>query len=356
MDKIKLLDNNTMTEISDQKPFKILSIDGGGIRGIFPAKILAELEAKLRSDGKKKWQIYQNFDLICGTSTGGILAIALSLGIPASELHDLYIQNAQSIFGQKKNLIRQFRYAAYERDALENLIRTKFSSIMKNKNDPRLKDCMVPICIPIYDLFNGQPSILKNDYHPRFTRDFHIPAYKAALATSAAPTYFSPYSSEYTDLHGLQKTFSNKVDGGIIANNPTLLGIIEAQEAFKQDLSNLRVLSLGTGHQKFSDGESRKKWGIWYWIRKDKKKRLIELFMQGQSQIVENLISLMQNGIDKERVNNPSFTYKRINTELNDTLNIEMDETNVIKLKKLSERGSFEFNNHASEIIELFCK
>lgn len=344
-----------MKENHSQKPFKILSIDGGGIRGIFPAKILAELEAKLKSDGKEKWQIYQNFDLICGTSTGGIVAIALSLGIPASELHDLYIQNSKSIFGKKRKLINQLRYAAHERDVLESLIRNKFRSIKEDQSDPRLKDCLVPVCIPMYDLFNGQPSILKSNYHPRFTRDFHIPAYKVALATSAAPTYFSPYSSEYTDLNGLQKTFSNKVDGGVIANNPALLGIVEAQEAFKQDLSNIKVLSLGTGHQKFSDGASRKKWGIIYWMIKNKKTRLIDLFMQGQSQIVENIITLMQNGIDKERVNNPSFIYKRINTELNDTLNIQMDETNSSKLEKLSERGSFEFSNHANEMIQQFC-
>ncbi len=339
----------------DNKPFKILSIDGGGIRGVFPAKILTEIEAKLKADGHDKWQIHEHFDLICGTSTGGILAIALALGIPASELHDLYLDKASIIFGNKKGFFKQLKYASHERNELETLIRDKYKEVTPNNDDPRLKDCKTNICIPIYDLFNGQPSVLKNNYHPRFTRDYHIPAFKAALATSAAPTYFTPYSSEYNDLNGVHKTFSNKVDGGVVANNPALLGIIEAQEAFKQDLSNIRVLSIGTGHQKFSDGADRKKWGILYWMIKDKKTRLIDLFMQGQSQIVENLISLMQNGIDKERIATPSFVYKRITTELDDSLNISMDETDIRKLKKLSERGSFEFSNHANEIIEKFC-
>lgn len=334
--------------------FNILSIDGGGIRGVFPAKILAELEAKLKADGNEKWQIYEHFDLICGTSTGGILAIALALGIPAKDLHDLYLENAKAIFGCKKGFLKQLRFASHERTELEKLIKAKFGEATENKEDPRLKDCKTSICVPIYDLFNGQPSVLKNNYHPKFTRDYHIPAYKAALATSAAPTYFTPYSSEYTDLNGLHKSFSNKVDGGVIANNPALLGIIEAQEAFYQNLANIRVLSIGTGHQKFSDSAHRTKWGILYWMN-GKKQRLIDLFMQGQSQIVENLISLMQNGIDKERIDSPSFVYKRINTELNDTLNIAMDETEKIKLKKLSERGSFEFSNHANEIIQKFC-
>jgi patatin-like phospholipase/acyl hydrolase len=336
----------------ENKPFKILSIDGGGIRGVFPAKILAELEAKLKADGHDKWQINEHFDLICGTSTGGILAIGLALGIPAQELHDLYLEKAKIIFGNKKNFLKQLRYASHERTQLESLIRNKYKEKSFGEEDPRLNDCKTNICVPIYDLLNGQPSVLKNKYHKRFTRDYHIPAYKAALATSAAPTYFTPYSSEYTDMSGAPQTFSNKVDGGVVANNPALLGIIEAQEAFKQKLPNIRVLSIGTGHQKFSDGADRKKWGILYWMAKDKKTRLIDLFMQGQSQMVENLISLMQNGIDKERKDKPTFLYKRITTELDDTLNIAMDETDIRKLNKLSERGRFEFNNNANEIIE----
>lgn len=223
------------------------------------------------------------------------------------------------------------------------------------KIDPILKDCKTNVCIPIFDLLHGKPSVLKNNYHPRFTRDYHIPAYQAALATSAAPTYFAPYASEYTDLNGTEKTFNNKVDGGVFANNPALLGIIEAQEAFKEELSNLRVLSIGTGYQKFSDGKKRNKWGIYYWMLKNNKRRIIDLFMQGQSQLVENLISLMQNGIDKERVDKPSFIYHRINTELNDTLNVEMDETDTDKLKKLGEKATFEFSNHATKIIDNYC-
>ena len=337
------------------KPFKILSIDGGGIRGVFPAMILTNLEAELKAKGKKNWQIYQNFDLICGTSTGGLLAIALALGIPAAELHKLYLENAKDIFGNKKGFLGQLRFASYERDSLEKLIREILQKTNKDGKDPILKDCKTNICIPIFDLLHGTPSVLKNDYHPRFTRDYHIPAYQAALATSAAPTYFSPYNSEFIDLHGTTKTFSNKVDGGVFANNPALIGIIEAQEAFKEDLSNLRVLSIGTGYQKFSDEKKRKKWGIHYWMLKDNKRRIIDIFMQGQSQLTENLISLMQNGIDKERKEKPSFIYNRINTELNANFNVEMDETDINKLNRLGEKASFEFNNHATTIINNYC-
>lgn len=336
-----------------KESFKILSIDGGGIRGVFPAMFLASIEAYLKNKEIEKWQIYQHFDLICGTSTGGILAIALALGIPAIEIHKLYMENAAYIFGNKRGWLKSVFLPSYDRKHLEVLLKETFTS-HNNGEEPRLGDCKTNICIPIYDLLHGKPSVCKNNYHLKFTRDFHVPAYKVALATSAAPTYFNPYSTTYKDLNGIDRAFSNKVDGGVMANNPTLVGIIEAQAAFKQPLSNLKVLSIGTGHQKFTDGNNLQKCGLKYWLFPNKP--IIELFMQGQSQQVENLISLLQNGIDGEKKNMPEFVYKRIDTEFDGTSNIKMDETDNAKLNKLAEKAHFEFSTHASEIIDNYFK
>ncbi len=336
-----------------EKPFKILSIDGGGIRGVFPAMFLTSLEAQLKADGRPDWPIYQNFDLICGTSTGGIIAIALALGIPAKEIFDLYLENAGLIFGQKKAWYRQIHYSSHSRDTLELLIKEKFKE-SNNGQDPILKDCKTNICVPTFDLLEGKPSVLKNNYHPRFIRDFHIPAYQAAMATAAAPVYYDPYSSEYVDLNGITRPFKNKVDGGVFANNPTLIGITEAQVAFYKKLEDLRVLSLGTGHQKFSDGAMRKKWGITYWINFNRK-RLIDLFMQAQSQQIEHYVQLLQNGIDKERIETPVFKYQRINVELDSTLCVEMDETDKEKLKSLAQKAQNQFYEYGTSIIQNYC-
>lgn len=255
--------------------FKILSIDGGGIKGVFPALFLTLLEDELknRSDGKTK--IYQHFDLITGTSTGGIIAIALALGIPAKEIYQLYLDNAKKIFGSKKPFfIGQILNSAHEREFLENLVREKFRDA-NNGIEPRFGDCKTDVCIPIYDLIQGNPSVLKTKYHPAFERDYHIPAYQAAMATSAAPTYYDPYTSEYIDLNGTQKDFANKVDGGIMANNPTLVAVLEALKAFKVEMSQLEILSLGTGYKKLTDGNSRKKWGLHYWMVKNSRKGLL---------------------------------------------------------------------------------
>lgn len=352
------------------KPFRILSIDGGGIRGVFPAMLLANYEAELKSKGAENWQVYQNFDLICGTSTGGIMAIALGLGIPAIDIHKLYLENAHTIFGGKKHWSRQLFVSGHKRDELERLVRNKFKEVKNNEEDPRLEDCKTAVMVPIYDLLEGRPSVLKSKYHPAFVRDYHIPAYQAALATSAAPTYFDPYSGNYTDLKGIEQTFQNKIDGGVFANNPTLNGIIEAQKSFKVDLKDLAVLSLGTGHQKFSDAgiktnngilkllgikkktSIRKKFGIRYWMMADGKKRLIDVFMQGQSQQVQNIISLLKNGVDRRETDN--FTYLRVDTQLDETCKIEMDETDQAKINKLAEKATIEFQNNATAIMTNF--
>ncbi|MDD5150639.1 MAG: patatin-like phospholipase family protein, partial [Flavobacterium sp.] len=258
---------------------------------------------------------------------------------------------------------------------LEKLIQEQFKAA-NNGSDPRLKDCKKPTCVTIYDLQEGSASILKSQYHDNFVRDYHIPAYQAALATSAAPTYFNPYSSEYIDLNGNDKKFHNKVDGGVFCNNPTLTAIIEVQKAFNKKLEDLCVLSIGTGHQKFSDAgilknmwlvssflkltkfrhkeDKRNNYGIIYWMLSGGKKRLIELFMQGQSQQVQNLISLLQNGIDKQE--KPNFIYHRIDTELDETCKIEMDETKKYKLDKLAEKATREFQKNASVILQNYCK
>lgn len=342
------------------EPFKILSIDGGGIRGIFPAMLLANYEAELKKNGVEKWQVYQNFDLICGTSTGGIIAIALALGIPAKVIYDLYYNNAEKIFGNKKGFLRRFKFSAHKRDPIEKLIKEIFMSYHNGEDgkDPRLKHCKTHVAVPIYDLMEGRPAVLKSNYHPAFVRDYHIPAYQAALATSAAPTYFDPYSASYTDLNGLGKPFLNKVDGGIFANNPTLNGIVEAQKAFNLELKDLSVLSIGTGHQRFCDAgidqkkKHRVKYGLHYWMLEGGKKRLFEVFMQGQTQQVQNLISILKNGIDKREPDN--FKYIRIDTQLDESCMIEMDETDMNKLKKLAEKANIEFQNTATNIMTHF--
>ena len=333
--------------------FNVLTIDGGGIRGIFPAKFLANLEDQLCRANNPKTRIYEHFNLISGTSTGGIIAIALALGIPAQEIFDLYLKKAGEIFGKKRWWFQRWTLLSkFKRDPLERNIRAAFRRHFGEK-DPRLGDCKVPVCVPIFDLLQGKPSMLKSNYHPLFIRDYHIPAYQAALATSAAPTFFDPFSDNYQKIDSNSiESFSNKVDGGVFANNPTLLALIEAQKAFNKELKDIRILSIGTGYRKYSDGEDRKHWGPLYWFNL-RRRRIIELFMQAQSQNTDNLMSLLKNGIDKSESDN--FGYMRIDTAFDSEFDMGLDETNPKKLEKLAEKAQAEFQNNGNKVIEIFC-
>lgn len=335
----------------NDKKFRVLSLDGGGIRGIFPAVILSEIEKVLKAKGLENWQIFQNVDLIFGTSTGGILALALSLGIPAEEIKDLYFNNAKNIFGNKKGLLKCINHSSHDRSSLKSLLEDVFKKY-HNSSIPKLKDCKVPVGVSIYDLSIGKPSVLKSFYHHRFTRDPNLPLLDAALSTSSAPTYFDPYSGNmYKDMKGDVLQFKNKVDGGVWANNPSLIALIEAQKAFDKELIDINLLSIGTGERIFLEPNRENKFGIWYWIN-NKRKRIIELFMQGQSQQVENILSLLKNGIDRQELDN--FAYLRLNTLFRTELeNIEMDETDIDRLKDLEIRALEVYNENKVEIFKL---
>lgn len=337
--------------MSDKK-FRVLSLDGGGIRGIFPAVILSEIEKDLKAKNNENWQIYQNVDLIFGTSTGGILALALSLGIPAEEIKNLYFNNAKNIFGNKKGFFKCINYSSHDRTNLKNLLEDVFKKYHNKTLIPKLKDCKVPVGVSIYDLSIGKPSVLKSLYHPRLTRDPNLPLLDAALSTSSAPTYFDPYSGNmYKDMKGDVLQFKNKVDGGVWANNPSLIALIEAQKAFKKEIININLLSIGTGERIFLEPSRESKFGIWYWIN-NKRKRIIELFMQGQSQQVENILSLLKNGIDRQELDN--FGYLRLNTLFKTELeNIEMDETDNSRLKDLESRALEVYRENKLEIYKL---
>lgn len=317
---------------------RILSIDGGGIRGVFPAQILASIEDEI-GEGN----IHKYFDLICGTSTGGIIALALSLGIPAREILNLYKNNATTIFGNKRwNCLK---YSSYNNVPLENLLKDIFNKYHIDDSDPRVVDAQVKLLIPTYSLVDGKTQILKTPHTTDLMIDKHIPMYMVGMATSAAPTYFNAYSNTFSkqDSNSIEH-FSNKVDGGVYANNPALLGVIEAQTRLETELSNIKLLSIGTGHKKFADTKRRKRWPLAYWVMK---KRLIDLFMQSQAQITHNTIAVL----DKF---NEDFIYSRIDTEYDHNFSLQMDETNSHKLDKLVEIAQRTYQEKCKDVLDTF--
>jgi patatin-like phospholipase/acyl hydrolase len=205
---------------------------------------LAEFEERYL-DGAS---VLDQFDLITGTSTGGIIALGLSIGIPARELAKLYIERGMEIFppasdsrwGRLKQRWEEVRSLArfrYNRDALSALLVEAFGQ-------RRFGEAKVPLCIPSCDGNFGDVYIFKTPHHPDFKKDQHELMTTVACATSAAPTFFQPL-----DSGGFRF-----VDGGLWANNPIMVGLVDALSCFDVDRHQIRILSLGCGDEPYKVG------------------------------------------------------------------------------------------------------
>lgn len=215
---------------------RILTIDGGGIKGVQPAAFLATLEKDLDRP------IGEYFDLIAGTSTGGILAIGLALGHSAGELLKLYEERGPHIFGQAKK--RGFVGKCINRVAGKflHIFKPKLNAdILRHEIDAVLKGALIGeaktrLVIPSWDADSRSIYIYKTAHHHRLDTDFRKPALDAALATAAAPTYYKRHKT--IDDVGL-------LDGGVWSNNPIGIAVVEAISLLDWDPASLKILSLG---------------------------------------------------------------------------------------------------------------
>jgi patatin-like phospholipase/acyl hydrolase len=207
--------------------FRILSIDGGGIKGVFPAAFLAAIEDNLPHP------IVQYFDLITGTSTGGIIALGLGFGLRASQLLDFYVKRGPLIFPkERRRLWRQWTLnwfgSRYQSTALRSALTDVFGSA-------KLGQVKARVLIPSMN-GSGHIHVYKTPYHPKLEMDYKVNIVDVALATSAAPTYLPPHVSP----EGIPF-----LDGGLWANNPTGMAVVDALSMLDANRDNIEVLSLG---------------------------------------------------------------------------------------------------------------
>lgn len=211
--------------MEDNKTFKILTIDGGGIKGLYSAVILRDFEEKYQCS------ISDHFDMVCGTSTGGLIALALSLKIPAKKICDFYETEGPNIFPSSKT-IKLLGFKFSRRIIGQLLYKGKYSdkplreALEKIFGDKRIGDSHNLLCIPSFTVTEARPFVFKFDHKEGdLDRDNKTKMVEVALATSAAPTYFPMAEiSRYNN-----KQF---VDGGIWANDPTIVGLLEAMDFF----------------------------------------------------------------------------------------------------------------------------
>lgn len=325
-----------------ERKFRILSIDGGGIRGLIPAKVLAELERELKKIEPEK-KLYEYFDLICGTSTGAILAIAIALGIPATELVKFYKVHAGVIFPKWYFKVVPSKARALVTSIYSNKeLRKKLKDIYTEANGgkiPLLLDLKTKVCIPTFNGNEGQINVLKTRHHEDYVNDYKLPAHEVALASASAPVYFPPHSFSFSNEHGEGKNI-NMIDGGIFANNPSLIGILEATEKLGFNFSDVSLLSLGTGKGKYVIKTGWKPKDLWYWLLP--KPRLLDIVLDSQAQITEQYINFLQ------RLTNNSgntFDYLRIQYDMGgDTIDLNASsKTDLARLEAIG--GELAKNN-----------
>jgi patatin-like phospholipase/acyl hydrolase len=306
----------------NDKIFYILAIDGGGIRGVFAAQILKRIKEEL------KINFFEKFDIIAGTSTGSIIAAGLAVDYPIEKIVDLYQKKGNKIFF--RNYSDQFNWKnwkSYFKSKYTNkYLKQELSTVFQDKT---LSNTKTRLIIPASDISNGNVFVLKSNYDPNFVRDKDIRIADAVLASCSAPTYFDPYKINKYLL----------ADGGLWANNPSLVALTEALgRGFKISRENIRIISIGTGIGKkyYNPKDVNKKWGLKQWGT-----GLVSTTMNLQSVNVTNIVRFL---LDEDN-------FLRINFETNG--GIALDD--IDSIENLISRGDEKFTYYF-EKIEKFLK
>ncbi len=250
--------------------YRILSLDGGGIRGLLSLVLMQELDKRLEG-----W--LSNVDLIAGTSTGGIIALGLAHRLPLDEIRKLYEEKCSVIFDD-----------SWIDDVLDlgNLMGAEFSNrglrreVKRILGNTQLKQLQKKVLISAFDLDNEHEELNKRHWKAKFFHNFEgedsdgeALAYKVALYTSAAPSYF-PAVDGY-------------VDGGVVTNNPSMAALTQTQD-LRADIDNrpalneIALLSIGTGQPLYRIEGKRNDWGWGQWARP-----IIDVMLDGGMQVVD---------------------------------------------------------------------
>lgn len=335
---------------------RILSIDGGGIRGIIPAQVLVSIESKLQQkSGNPDARIADYFDLIAGTSAGGILTCiylcpdaenptrprwsaedALNFSIKSGR--DVF----KSSFWQKLKSIDGLIDEKYPSDRLEQFF-------LENFRDCKLSELLKPCLICSYDIerrkahFFDKIDALQYPAKDYFIRDI-------ARATSAAPSYF-----EVTKIYSLTNESYALIDGGVFANNPALCAYAEVRNKFRipddrpdkgPTAKDMVILSLGTGEaQKKFPYEDVKNWGQVEWVEP-----LINIMMTGVAETVNYQIIQIYDAVERPN------QYLRISPNLSHEQPLPIDDASEEKISDLLRIGKDQaekYNEQLDKFIDL---
>ncbi|CAL5364040.1 unnamed protein product [Camellia sinensis] len=339
----------------------VLSIDGGGIRGIIPSIILNFLEAQLQKLDGEDARIADYFDVIAGTSTGGLVTAMLTAPneknrplFAAKDIKAFYLDHCPKIFPQKSDFGSSFANATKVLRALSGpMYDGKYlRCLLKEKlGNTRLNQTLTNVVVPTFDIKRLQPTIFST-YEVKKNPSLNALLSDICIATSAAPTYLPPHGFETKDSLGKARQF-NLVDGGVVANNPTLVAIGEVAKEINREHSDFfpikstnhgkfLVLSLGTGSAKKDEKYNAKeaaKWGVLGWLTNSASTPLVNVFTEASGDIMDLHISTIFQALHFEN------NYLRIQENLenlgtNEEALIRQDGKGVIQLPAFIEPPS----------------
>ncbi|XP_047306202.1 patatin-like protein 2 [Impatiens glandulifera] len=298
----------------------VLSIDGGGIRGIIPGTILKFLESELQKLDGGHVRLADYFDVIAGTSTGGLVTAMLTAPdennrplFAAKDINNFYLEHCPKIFPQDrsyfcglKKMMRSFYGPKYDGAYLHRIIREKLGNL-------RLHQTLTNVAIPAFDIKELQPTIFST-YEVKHSPVMNALLSDICISTSAAPTYLPTYHFQNKDHSGKIRDF-NLTDGGVAANNPTLVAIGEVTKQImkgstdfstisQMDYSKLLVISLGTGSAKCEGKYNAKdaaKWGAIKWISHDGSIPIIDVYTQASADMVDIHLNIIFQTLDSKK-------------------------------------------------------
>jgi patatin-like phospholipase/acyl hydrolase len=339
--------------------FKILSFDGGGIRGVLSARILQEVERQIKEKTGKALPEY--FDMIAGTSTGSILTAGVAKGLTSTEIIQIYKDSGESIFPSKirvpfltalKEGVVPGKGYKYSHEGLENALREVLGDTPISKIESPI------ILILAYDTLYRNTTFFTNCHPELGERWFDpIPLWKICVCSSSAPTYFPPYQLESQKEIG--QWFFPHIDGGVCANNPSLAAISQAlsisqskdvPEEVKQkynlnnvQLQDISLLSIGTGQSgnPFTY-EEVKGWSVLRLVS-----HLVDIFMEPKGEIDSRICQLLMGGLESDR-------YLRLQFELNEKFAAKEGETwqdARVRLAEKDRKNKFT-NKHLTEEMD----
>ncbi|CAN6206107.1 unnamed protein product [Urochloa humidicola] len=300
----------------------VLTIDGGGIRGLIPGRILAFLEKKLQDLDGPGARLADYFDYIAGTSTGGLIAAMLAAPdkdkrplFSAKKINEFYKENGPRIFPQRPwpdvaNTLIEIEGPKYDGKFLHSKIKSLLGAT-------RMHETLTNVVIPTFDIKNLQPTIFSTfDAHTMPLKDALLS--DVCISTSAAPTYLPAHFFQTRDeATGNTRDF-NLIDGGVSANNPTLLTInqitrkmiVDKQHLFitgdgPTDYDKFLVISIGTGSAKNAAMYTAKDaagWGILSWLHsKEGYTPIVDMFSYSSAALVDYNVSILFQALGSEK-------------------------------------------------------